>query len=157
VRIIDFAHAVSYLSGAAQPAFGAGSREAAVWLDEWAPRLKRGEPEAVLAAIRALPTDQGEAASAKGTAVRYLGSRLEQLRYATFIAAGYPIVHVVCPPPHPVHADRHLLAAALRIDDEAVDDLAYAAAANDNSGLAGSSALSTWCWTKASRHGPEIP
>jgi hypothetical protein len=90
VRIIDFAHAVSYLSGAAQAAFGAGSREAAVWLDEWAPRLKRGEPEAVLAAIRALPTGMGEAA-AKRTAVRYLGSRLEQLRYATFIAAGYPI------------------------------------------------------------------
>lgn len=90
VRIIDFAHAVSYLSGAAQAAFGTGSREAAIWLDEWAPRLKRGEPEAVLAAIRALPTGTGEAA-AKRTAIRYLGSRLEQLRYATFLAAGYPI------------------------------------------------------------------
>jgi hypothetical protein len=91
VRIIDFAHAVSYLSGAAQAAFGAGSREAAVWLDEWVPALKREEPEAVLAAIRALPTAGGDAATAKGTAVRYLGSRLEQLRYATFLAAGYPI------------------------------------------------------------------
>ena len=91
VRIIDFAHAVSYLSGAAQAAFGAGSREAAVWLDEWVPVLKRGEPEAVLAAIRALPAAGGEAATAKGTAIRYLGSRTEQLRYATFVAAGYPI------------------------------------------------------------------
>jgi hypothetical protein len=91
VRIIDFAHAVSYLSGAAQAAFGAGSREAAVWLDEWVPVLKRGEPEAVLAAIRALPTAGGAAATAKGTAIRYLGSRTEQLRYATFVAAGYPI------------------------------------------------------------------
>src|SRR5205085_5863310 len=91
VRIIDFAHAVSYLSGAAQATFGAGSREAAIWLDAWVPVLKRGEPEAVLAAIRGLPAAGGDAATAKGTAIRYLGSRTDQLRYATFVAAGYPI------------------------------------------------------------------
>jgi hypothetical protein len=91
VRILDFPHAVSYLSQAAQGAFGAGSREAAVWLDDWAPRLKTGEPEAVLAAIRALPTPTPEARTAKRTALRYLGARRDQIAYATFQRQGYPI------------------------------------------------------------------
>ncbi len=91
VRILDFPHAVGYLSKAAQAAFGPGSREAAVWLDEWVPKLKREEPEEVLAAIRALPTPSTEAATAKRTAVRYLSQRLEQIRYAAFAEHGYPI------------------------------------------------------------------
>lgn len=91
VRILDFPHAVGYLSRVAQAAFGAGSREAAVWLDEWAPKLKRDTPEVVVAAIRALPTSSAEAAAAKGVAIRYLSSRMEQLRYAVFQAQSYPI------------------------------------------------------------------
>jgi hypothetical protein len=91
VRILDFAHAASYLSAAAQATFGPGSREAAVWLDEWVPQLKRGEPEAVLQALRALPAQGTEAGTAKGTAIRYLTSRREQVRYATFQQQGYPI------------------------------------------------------------------
>ncbi len=91
VRILDFPHAVGYLRAAAQAACGAGSREAAVWLDEWASKLKTDQPEDVLAAIRALPTPTAEAATAKRTAVRYLASRLEQIRYAAFGEQGYPI------------------------------------------------------------------
>jgi hypothetical protein len=91
VRILDFPHAVGYLSRAAQAAFGAGSREAATWLDEWAPKLKREEPEEVLAAIRTLPTQEAEAVAAKRTALHYLGQRLEQIRYAAFCEQGYPI------------------------------------------------------------------
>ncbi len=91
VRILDFPHAVGYLSRVAQAAFGAGSREAAVWLDEWAPKLKRDTPEAVVAAIRALPAPRAEAATAKGVAIRYLSNRMEQLRYAVFQAQRYPI------------------------------------------------------------------
>ncbi len=90
-RLRVFPHAVGYLSKAAQAAFGPGSREAAVWLDEWAPKLKREEPEEVLAAIRALPTQAPEAATAKRTAVRYLSTRLDQIRYAVFQEHGYPI------------------------------------------------------------------
>lgn len=91
VRILDFPHAVGYLSAAAQAVFGAGSREAAVWLDVWAPKLKTGEPEEVLAAIRTLPTPTPEAAAAKRTTLRYLGQRREQIRYAVFREHGYPI------------------------------------------------------------------
>ena len=91
VRILDFPHAVGYLSKAAQAAFGPGSREATVWVDDWASKLKREEPEEVLAAIRALPTPTPEAATAKRTAVRYLSARLDQIRYAAFQEQGYPI------------------------------------------------------------------
>lgn len=91
VRILDFPHALGYLSRAAQAAFGIGSREGAVWLDEWAPKLKEQEPEVVLAEIRILPTPTDEAITAKRTALRYLNARLEQIQYATFREAGYPI------------------------------------------------------------------
>jgi hypothetical protein len=91
VRILDFPHAVGYLNQAAHAAFGAGSQEAAAWLDAWVPKLKTGEPEAALAALRTLPTSTAEAVTAKRTALRYLGQRRDQIRYAAFTEQGYPI------------------------------------------------------------------
>jgi hypothetical protein len=91
VRILDFPHAASYLHSAAHAAFGAESPEAEQWLDDWVPRFKTEEPEVILTALRALPTPTQEAAVAKGTALRYLGSRKEQIRYATFREQGLPI------------------------------------------------------------------
>ena len=86
-----FPHAVDYVSKAAQAAFGAGTREAGVWLDEWVPKLKKRDPDEVLAALRHLPAPTPEAAQVRGTALRYLRSRREQLAYATFQEQGYPI------------------------------------------------------------------
>ena len=91
VRILDFPHAVGYLHSAAHAAFGQDSPAAGEWLDEWVPRFKTGTPEGVLTALRALPTPTEEAATAKGTAIRYLGSRKEQIRYAAFREQGLPI------------------------------------------------------------------
>jgi hypothetical protein len=91
IRILDFAHAVGYLGKAAQAAFGPGSREATVWMDEWAPKLKTETPEEVIAAIRDLPAPTREAKTVKRTVLRYLTTRLEQLRYASFQEQGYPI------------------------------------------------------------------
>lgn len=91
VRILDFPHAIGYLSRAAQAALGLGSREAAAWLDEWAPNLKKEEPEEVIAAIRNLPAPTPDASKEKRTAVRYLTTRLDQIRYADFQKQGYPI------------------------------------------------------------------
>lgn len=91
VRILDFAHAAGYLSQAAQAAFGAGSREAAVWLDEWLTRLKTKPPEETLEAIRQLPMPSPEAIEVRTTVLAYLRHRLEQVRYADFQALGYPI------------------------------------------------------------------
>jgi hypothetical protein len=91
VRILDFFHAVHYLTLVAHAAWGVGSDAASAWLDEWVPQLKSGEPEAVLAAIRAVPTPTVEATTAKRTALRYLGQRLDLLQYASFAAQGLPI------------------------------------------------------------------
>jgi len=91
IRILDFPHAAGYLHSAADAAFGAESSEAAPWLDEWVPRFKTEEPEVTLMALRALPTPTAEAATVKGTAIRYLGSRKEQIRYAQFREQGLPI------------------------------------------------------------------
>ncbi len=91
IRILDFPHAVEYLSRAAQAAFGPGTREASVWLDEWAPTLKIGNPDAVLAAVRNLPMKDDEACAVRDKVVGYLTKRRSQIAYATFQAAGYPI------------------------------------------------------------------
>jgi hypothetical protein len=91
VRILDFPHAAGYLSQAAQAAFGAGSREAAVWLDAWLSKLKRTTPEEVIEAIRVLPMPTPEAGATQRRVLAYLRSRREQLRYAHFQELGYPI------------------------------------------------------------------
>jgi hypothetical protein len=91
IRILDFAHAAGYLSQAADAAFGAGSAEAAAWFKEWRAKLKTDEPEAVLAAVRALPAPHAEAVTVRRTALRYLSSRRDQITYAAFRAQGYPI------------------------------------------------------------------
>ena len=91
VRILDFPHAAEYLSRVAGAAFGTGSREAAVWLDEWLPKLKKTSPEAVLEAIKGLPMPSPEAIKTRASVLGYLCHRIEQIRYARFQELGYPI------------------------------------------------------------------
>ncbi len=85
-RVLDFAHAAGYLGRAAQEAFGPGTAEAGAWLEAWRHELTHGDPGRVLAAVAALPAGEAHAEAA-----RYLGARRDQLRYAEFRAAGYPI------------------------------------------------------------------
>lgn len=95
VRVLDFYHAQSYLVAAAQATFGAGTAAASEWLGEQCHALKHKTPEEVVAALATLPVatapDRAAATAAQTEAVGYLGARLDQARYATFVAAGYPI------------------------------------------------------------------
>ena len=95
VRILDFPHALEHLSSAAQATFGVGSAPAAAWLQEQAHALKRDPPPQVLAALRALPVgaapDPRGAAAVRNATLGYLEKRLGQIRYAEFLALGYPI------------------------------------------------------------------
>jgi hypothetical protein len=86
VRVLDFAHAAGYLGRAAQEAFGAGTGETSAWLETWLHELKHGDPDQVLTALAALP-----ASPAREEATSYLTSRRAHIRYADFLAAGYPI------------------------------------------------------------------
>jgi hypothetical protein len=86
IRILDFPHAVEYLTRASHEAHGVGTAAAGAWSATQAHALKHDGPAPVLAALRALPTGEQ-----RDTALGYLEPRRAQLQYPTFRAAGYPI------------------------------------------------------------------
>jgi hypothetical protein len=86
VRVLDFPHAVEYLTRAGQEALGAGTAATSAWLGQQAHALKHDGPDPVLAALRALP-----AGEQRDAALDYLVPRRAQLQYPTFRADGYPI------------------------------------------------------------------
>ena len=86
VRVLDFPHAVEYLTRASHEAFGSGTAATSDWIGQQAHALKHDGPTPVLAALRALP-----AGAHRDLALGYLEPRLAQLQYPTFRAAGYPI------------------------------------------------------------------
>jgi hypothetical protein len=91
VRILDFPHAAEHLTMAAQAAYGAGKADTSAWLDTWFHALKHGDPDAVIAAVRALPAPSAEAAAVRDGAAQYLSRRRHQIAYADFQKQGYPI------------------------------------------------------------------
>ncbi len=94
VRILDFPHAVQQVSAVGQAVWGAGSVQAAAWLDRQCQTLKHADPDTVLAAIRAVPVAAAapaQAAATRDAVLGYLESRRAQIDYAAFQAAGYPI------------------------------------------------------------------
>jgi hypothetical protein len=89
IRVLDFPHAVEYLTRASQEALGSGvaaTTASSAWLAHQAHTLKHDGPDPVLAALRALPFGEHRA-----VALDYLVPRLPQLQYPAFRAAGYPI------------------------------------------------------------------
>ena len=120
VRILDWGHATEHLSAGAQAVLGAGTAEVSEWLSVQLHELKHGDPEKVLLALRELRDSLlvhagtgsgGEGAEGMNGAaevfevvagreqsfkvvsqsLEYLEKRRDQIRYAEFIAAGYPI------------------------------------------------------------------
>jgi hypothetical protein len=95
VRIIDFGHAAEYVSRAGQSVWPSASAPLTAWRDQQLEELKTGDPDAVLAALRALPrvavVGPDGVHYPREEALQYLEKRRPQLAYATFQAAGYPI------------------------------------------------------------------
>jgi hypothetical protein len=97
IRILDFPHAVEYLTKAAQATWWLGASTAEAWVHEQAHRLKHDAQGAakVLVALAHLPIEQAvdrvAAHQARETALNYLTKRLDQIQYATFQAQGLPI------------------------------------------------------------------
>jgi hypothetical protein len=95
IRILDQPHAVAHLGAAAAACLGEGTAAAAAWLAQQAAELTTGDPAAVLAALRDLPTatarEPAAAAAARDATLAYLGARRDQIRYAEFRALGLPI------------------------------------------------------------------
>ncbi|MDP8924936.1 MAG: ISKra4 family transposase, partial [Chloroflexota bacterium] len=86
VRVLDFPHAVEYLTRASHEALGAGAAATSDWIGQQAHALKHDGPKPVLTALRALPGGEH-----RDAALGYLEPRLAQLQYPAFRAAGYPI------------------------------------------------------------------
>jgi len=97
IRILDFPHAVEYLTRATQATWCLGASTAHTWVQEQAHILKHDEHGAatVLKALTHLPVDQANdpaaARQARDTALNYLTKRLNQIQYAAFQAQAFPI------------------------------------------------------------------
>jgi hypothetical protein len=94
VRILDWAHAAGYVAKVAQAVFGSGTADTSQWLGVQLHELKHGDPQKVLGEVRCLRDQgsvEGEALRTVAGSLEYLEKRKEQIRYAEFLAAGYPI------------------------------------------------------------------
>jgi hypothetical protein len=93
-RILDFPHGAQRLSTVAEAVWGT-QETAQTWATAQRGELRDGSPQAVLAAIRALPLAEANdplgAAQVQGEVLGYLEPRLDQLQYARFRAQGLPI------------------------------------------------------------------
>jgi hypothetical protein len=96
VRILDFCHAAEYLAEAGRSLHGEQTQEFNQWYEAQRQNLKRGKPERVLSALRALrktAEDEGKhlALESIQNSLSYLDKRREMIDYAKFQALGYPI------------------------------------------------------------------
>ncbi len=100
VRILDWGHAAGYVAQAGKAVFGEGTAETAQWVERQLRELRHGDAETVLGKLRGLQEDlalqgggdaQREALAMVTTSLAYLEKRVEQIRYAEFMAQGYPI------------------------------------------------------------------
>ena len=100
VRILDWGHSTEYVAAAGQAVFGAGTPAFHEWFKVQLHELKHGDPQKVLGKLRGLLDEVGiqvrdgqesEALKTVRASLEYLEKRQEQIRYAEFSAAGYPI------------------------------------------------------------------
>lgn len=92
VRILDFAHASSYVSQIGQAVFGADTPELAAWLRYQLHELKHHGPDEVLAGVREIVRGHPQAEALElPKAVSYLEKRTAQMQYPAFQAQGWPI------------------------------------------------------------------
>lgn len=94
VRILDFPHAVEHLAAVAQAVFGQGTAATSTWLGVQTHALRHGQEQMVLATLTelgsrpALPPETADLLRQTGA---YFTTRRDLIRYAEFVARGYPI------------------------------------------------------------------
>ena len=115
-RILDFNHAAQQVSAAGQVVYGDGTDAFLDWFTPELHELKHGQPETVIAAIGRLGEsgvgDTAGRAIIDGV-VGYLEKRIEQIRYAEFIALGYPIGSGIVESGHKVVIEARLKGAGM--------------------------------------------
>ena len=122
---------MSYLSTIAQAAYGAGTLRAATWLERQQQTLRQHSPEHVLAAVRdilAQGTAQGLDAARRDIiagSLAYRDKRVEQMRYAQFRAAGYPIGSGIVESAHQTEVHARLKGAGMRWGERGTDTMCH--------------------------------
>jgi hypothetical protein len=92
VRILDFAHATSYVSKIGQATFGAENAQLAVWLQERLHQLKHTGPDQLLVELGDLVKAHPAAQTLRlPEALAYLEKRRDQMQYHLFVEQGWPI------------------------------------------------------------------
>jgi hypothetical protein len=90
LRILDFAHAASYVSQIGQAVQAAGTSLAPTWLTDHLHTLKHDGPAGVLSEVRRLARAHPNLEVVQG-ALAYLEKREGQMHYPCYQAAGWPI------------------------------------------------------------------
>lgn len=90
VQIVDWFHAVEYLTPIAEAAFGANSPKGREWLEAVTTDLWEGQVERVIFACQAFE-HHAHAGEAARKAVTYYSNNARRMDYARFRAAGYQI------------------------------------------------------------------
>jgi hypothetical protein len=98
VRILDFGHAGEHVAAAGRVVYGEDTEPLRAWLGPELHTLKHEQPEAVVGHLQCLkdgppsghPVDE-QRTRLINAEISYLEKRYEQMRYAQFIEAGYPI------------------------------------------------------------------
>jgi len=93
VRILDFSHALDYISKAGQSVWGEGTKRFKQWYRHMRHQLKHHPPQRTLAdlALLSRKAKTDEALAAVDNALRYLSKRLELIDYPHFQEQGLPI------------------------------------------------------------------
>jgi hypothetical protein len=120
VRILDFGHAAEHVSAIGRISYGDGTEAFKQWLTAQLHELKHGAPETVIATLhglRDIMTESGAAGDAAratmDTSIAYLQKRIDQIRYAQFIAQGYPIGSGMVESAHTVVIEARLKGAGM--------------------------------------------
>lgn len=91
VRILDFPHATEYVAASGRSVYGEGSAEFSRWFDRQRHQLRHGAEAEVLAELRRLAQQEPSSRELIEEKLQYLMKRRAMIRYAEFVAAGYPI------------------------------------------------------------------
>jgi hypothetical protein len=120
VRILDFSHAAEYVSAVGHLVYGEETASFTQWFASARHELKHGEPETVIAGLQGLRdamtevSAAGDAARATmDTSITYLQKRTGQMRYAHFVAQGYPIGSGMVESAHTVVIEARLKGAGM--------------------------------------------
>jgi hypothetical protein len=129
VRILDWPHAAGYVVKVAHAVFGMGPEASQGWLAVQLHELKHGDPEVVLAKLRGLRDDlqlqagKAEVLEVVAGSLEYLEKRREQIRYAEFIQAGYPIGSGIVESANKLVVEARLKGAGMHWKEEHVDPM----------------------------------